>query len=109
MEGLAKATLVNSSIICLSSTLSLFRKFLLAGTLKNKFLILIEVPLFVAQFSWVLILLPSIFIKVPNSVSLVFVLSSTCEIAAIEAIASPLNPIDLIEYKSSASLIFEVA
>ena len=44
--------LLNCSIICLFSTLSDFRKFaFVAGTLKNKFFIFIEVPSTQIQFS----------------------------------------------------------
>ena len=46
----ANADLVNSSTICLNSTLSDFKKFFLAGMLKNKFLTVISVPLFLIIF-----------------------------------------------------------
>jgi hypothetical protein len=42
--GNANATLVNSSTICRISAVLLFKKFLLAGTLKNKFFMAILVP-----------------------------------------------------------------
>ena len=52
---------------------------------------------------------PEITKSVPNSSSFCLLFTSSCEIAAIEGNASPLNPIVVRENKSSEFLIFEVA
>ena len=78
--------------MCRNSTLSDFKKFLLAGTLKNKFFTSKEEPVGQVINSCLVTLLPSICIKFPNSSVSSFVLSDVCEIADIEANASPLNP-----------------
>ena len=95
--------------MCLISTLSDFKKFLLAGTLKNRFLIEKLEPTDVAMDSLLIISPPSILILVPVSSSGVLVFNSICDMAAILERASPLNPFDEMVNKSSADLIFEVA
>ena len=60
--------------------------------MKNKFLTSKEDPVGQVITSFLVTLLPSIWIKFPSSSDSTFVLSDTCEIADIEANASPLNP-----------------
>ena len=93
----------------LYSALSDFRKFLRAGTLKNKFLIENELPLGQVHTSCDLYSDPSITTCIPSSESSFFVLSSTWAIAAIDAKASPLKPFVVNEYKSWALDILDVA
>ena len=70
--------------------------------LKNKFLTAKELPFEQAIASGSSNLLPSTIIRVPKSSSVNFVLSSTCAMAAIEANASPRNPLVCRCCKSSA-------
>ena len=107
--GWAIATLWNSSIICLNSTGSDFRKFRLAGMLKNRFLTATEVPSEVETTSSDLSLLPSILTAVPKDSPLNLVFNSIWAMAAILAKASPRNPLVLRQNKSSAVVILEVA
>ena len=109
ISGKAIATLINSSIIWRISAALLFKKFLLAGTLKNKFFMLMLVPLGAAQASCFSTRLFSISIKVPKVSVLCFVFNSTCATAAMLAKASPLKPIVLILKRSSILLILLVA
>ena len=96
-------------MICLVSTFLDFKKFLLAGKLKNRFFIEILVPIGQAVDSFLIISEPSISIYVPTSSFFVLVLSSICPTAAILESASPLNPFDEMLNKSSAVFIFDVA
>ena len=86
------AILLKISMICLSSVESVFKKFLRAGVLKNKFLTEINVPFENEPFSLIIVVPSSILIKVPNSSSLVSVLISSWLTDAIELKASPLKP-----------------
>ena len=109
MLGFAKAALVNSSMIWRNSTGFDFKKFLRAGILKNKFLTVMLVPVGQAVASCVMVLLPSITIKVPTVSSSLLVLSSTFATEAMEAKASPRKPIVFILKTSAMLVIFEVA
>ena len=103
------ATRMNSSMIWRSSAALLLRKFLRAGTLKNRFFMLILVPSGQAHTSCLMTLLFSISIYVPSSSSARFVFISTWATAAIEASASPRNPMVLIRNRSSICRILLVA
>ena len=109
MVGFARAILWNSSTICLSSTVLFFKKFRRAGTLKNKFLTDRLVPGLMLQGSCFLISVASTINRVPNSELCNRVLSSSWATAAMEARASPRNPMVLIENKSDDCLILDVA
>ena len=100
---------MNVSITCFSSVAFDFKKFLLAGVLKNKFLTAIEVPFEKAPFSLINSPPPSTLIKVPSSSSLVSVFISNWETEAIELSASPLNPKVPKFSMSSYTLILLVA
>ena len=91
-----RAHLINSSNICLNSTLLDFKKFLLAGILKNKFFTLIIVPDCISDFfssktfeSFITISLPILHVFVLD-----LILNSATD--DIEERASPLKPIVLI-------------
>ena len=99
----------NSCTILLSSTESFFKNFRRAGTLKNRFLTIILVPGLQASGCWLSTFDPFMTILVPMVSSLRIVRRSTWAMAAIEASASPLNPIVCSANKSAASFIFEVA
>ena len=86
-----------------------FKKFLLAGTLKNKFLIEILVPFENAHGSDDINFEASILTWCPMSLSIFLVLSSTWDTAAILDNASPLKPLEEMENKSSVFLILDVA
>ena len=86
-----------------------FRNFLLAGVLKNKSLTDICVPLLALVASFSLILPPSKTILRPIRASSVFVSISSFETAAIDARASPLNPKDSRDDRSSTVFILLVA
>ena len=103
------ATLINSSTICFNSEALLFKKFLRAGTLKNKFFMATLEPFCMATGSCTFTRLFSISMYIPVSSSSLFVFISTCATAAILARASPRNPMVFIRNKSSIFLILEVA
>ena len=91
-----RAHLINSSNICFNSTLLDFKKFLLAGILKNKFFTLIIVPDCISDFfssktfeSFITISLPILHVFVLD-----LILNSATD--DIEERASPLKPIVLI-------------
>ena len=106
---LTRASLSNSRIILLSSTESFFRNLRRAGTLKKRFLTIILLPGAHASGVWLSTFDPLITRRVPIVSSLRMVRRSTWAIAAIEASASPRNPIVDSVKRSSARLIFEVA
>ena len=107
--GFTSATLKNASMMCLSSSVFDFRKFLRAGTLKNRFFTLTVVPFWQFTGDWPLNSVPSTTTAVPTSSSCRFVLSSTCAMEAMDASASPRNPMVRMAIRSSAFWIFEVA
>ena len=76
----------------------------LTGVLKNKFSIVILVPFGHPASCLLKIFPPSAITSYPVLESAVFDTKLTFAIAAILAKASPLNPIDLISFKSSADL-----
>ena len=103
------ATRWNSSIIWRNSTVFDFKKLRLAGTLKNKLLTDIEVPSGATTKSCVLISPPAILILVASSSAERLVCISTWATAAMEASASPRNPLVCSANKSSDCLILDVA
>ena len=68
-----------------------------------------DVPFGEADDSCETMVLPSILILVPSCSFSCFVFKETCAMAAMEANASPLNPLVCKLNKSSAFLILEVA
>ena len=108
-SGCAMATLWNSSMMWRISTWSDFKKLRLAGTLKNKFLIANWVPSGQATGETSPVSLPLNTTFVPISEPTSLVLSSTWATAAIDARASPLNPLVTRASKSSAVEILDVA
>ena len=106
---MASAARVNSSMIWRNSTGLDLRKFLRAGTLKNRFLTAMLVPMDAAIFSCFFTSLPSIKIRVPRESSSRLVFNSTCATEAILAKASPLKPMVFILKISSLLDILEVA
>ena len=109
MSGFARAILVIISFIKDPSFETDFKNFFLAGTLKNKSLTSIIVPLFVPHSYTSPNLPPSIFISYPYSEFAVFDFKFTLATEAIEARASPLKPKVLILYMSSDFVILLVA
>ncbi len=98
----------NSCIILLSSTESFFRNLRRAGTLKNRFFTIMFDPGAHASGCWLSTLEPFINRRVPMESPCRMVRRSTWAIAAIEARASPRNPIVWRENRSDASDIFDV-
>ena len=96
-------------MICLSSLSGDFRNFRRAGTLKNRFFTTKVVPAAQAVGSCRTIFDAAISINVPNSASACRVCSSTAATAAIEARASPRNPIVCSLKRSAVSRILDVA
>ena len=99
----------NSARILLSSVELAFRNLRRAGTLKNKFFTEKLLPFEQETASWLSTLEPAITNLVPNSSDSSRVFNSTCATAAMEASASPRNPIVRRANKSDASRILEVA
>ena len=99
----------NSVSILLSSVELAFRNFRRAGILKKRFLIEKLLPLGQDTASWLSTLEPAITNFVPSSSASRRVLSSTCATAAIDASASPRNPIVRKAKRSDASRILDVA
>ncbi len=93
----------------LSSVVFDFRNFLLAGTLKKRFSILKLLPTGHEHGSCDTKREPAMVSSVPTSSSAMRVLNSTCDTAAMEASASPRNPIVCRLKRSSAFRIFDVA
>ena len=108
-SGCASAMRSNSATMLESSVWLLFRNLRRAGMLKKRFLIRKLAPTGQTMGSCNKTFEPSICRHTPNSLSGVRVRSSTWETAAIEASASPRNPIVVSEKRSSAFVIFEVA
>ena len=107
--GLTRAIRSNSLIILRNSVSFDFRNLRRAGTLKNRFLIEKILPSVQASGLISSNVEPAMDSFVPNSVPLKRVRSSTWATAAIEASASPRNPIVWRENRSSAEDILEVA
>ena len=92
-----------------SSVALVLRNLRRAGTLKNRFSTMKLHPTGQATGSWPTTREPEIDRWVPMSRPSSRVLSSTCATAAIDASASPLNPMVCRANKSSALRIFDVA
>ena len=99
----------NSSLMWRSSASLDFKKLRRAGTLKNRFFTVKLVPTEDGFGSCSMTFEPSMRIFVPTSSSFRRVVSSTCATAAIEASASPRNPMVFMAKRSSAHDIFDVA
>ena len=108
-SGLTNTIRSNSVNILLSSVWFDFRNLRRAGTLKNKFFTLKLLPFGQETASCPSTLEPDIVNIVPNSSPSIRVRSSTWATAAIEAKASPRNPMVCKANKSAASRILEVA
>ena len=93
MSGWMRATRINSSSMQPNSVLSDLRKLRRAGTLKKRLRTDMLVPLAVVVGLCSFTSPPSISTTVPVSSSARLVFSSTWAIAAMEARASPLNPL----------------
>ena len=109
ISGWISAILVTTSSIYPDSVKSFFRNLYLTGVLKNRFLMVIVVPFAHPISSTDNTFPPSTTILVPISSVSWRLTSSTFDIAAILAKASPLNPIDFTSCRSSADLILLVA
>ncbi len=99
----------NSLMMLAVSTLSLFRNFRLAGTLKKRFFTIMLEPGSHSDGSCISTLDAFITSRVPIWSSAVRVFSSICAMAQMEGRASPRNPIVCNVNRSSACAIFEVA
>ena len=109
ISGWTNAILEITSSMYPVSVKSFFKNLYLTGVLKNKFLTVITVPTLHATSSTLKISPPSAITLSPVGWSSVLETNSTLAIAAILAKASPLNPIDLTSWRSSAERILLVA
>ena len=109
MFGYTRAMRSKAVIMLFNSVEFDLRNLRLAGTLKNRFSTRKLLPAGQEHGSCDRILLPAIESDVPSWSASRRVRSSTCATAAIEASASPRNPMVWSVNKSAASRIFEVA
>ena len=108
ISGLDRARCSISELIYAPSVAGVFKNFFLAGVLKKRHLDINVVPSGAPTSSILFSSPPSIRYLTPVTASAVFVISSTCDTAAILESASPLNPREDTVIRSSAFLILLV-